>query len=74
MKTKKLIKLIILTFSIAAMYADTDIYNQIENDNTSDLFHIEDVFVSKLSDRVKKKVNPNIFVGFIDSRLIYLMN
>ena len=41
-------------------------YNQIENDNTSDLFHIEDVFVSKLSDRVKKKVNPNIFVGFID--------
>ena len=33
MKTKKLIKLIILTFSIAAMYADTDIYNQIENDH-----------------------------------------
>ena len=28
--------------------------------------NIEDVFVSKLSDRVKKKVNPNIFVGFID--------
>ena len=25
-----------------------------------------EVFVSKLSDRVKKKVNPNIFVGFID--------
>lgn len=41
-------------------------YNQIENDNTSDLFHIEDVFVSKLSDRVKKKVNPNVFIAFID--------
>ena len=41
-------------------------YNQIENDNTSELFHIEEVNVSKLSDRVKKKVNPNIFVGFID--------
>ena len=41
-------------------------YNQIETDNTQELFHIEEVFVSKLSDRVKKKVNPNIFVGFID--------
>ena len=41
-------------------------YNQIEEDNTSELFHIEEVNVSKLSDRVKKKVNPNIFVGFID--------
>ena len=41
-------------------------YNQIETDNTSELFHIEDVNVSKLSDRVKKRVNPNIFVGFID--------
>ena len=40
-------------------------YNQIETDNTQELFHIEEVFVSKLSDRVKKKVNPNI-VGFID--------
>ena len=41
-------------------------YNQREPDNTQELFHIEEVFVSKLSDRVKKKVNPNIFVGFID--------
>ncbi len=41
-------------------------YNQIETDNTSELFHIEEVNVSKLSDRVKKKVNPNIFVGFVD--------
>ena len=41
-------------------------YNQIETDNTQELFHIEEVFVSKLSDRVKKKVNTNIFVGFID--------
>ena len=41
-------------------------YNQIETYNTQELFHIEEVFVSKLSDRVKKKVNPNIFVGFID--------
>lgn len=41
-------------------------YSQIESDNTGTLFHIEDVYVSKLSDRVKKKVNPNIFVGFID--------
>ena len=41
-------------------------YNQIETDNTQELFHIEEVFVSKLSDRVKTKVNPNIFVGFID--------
>ena len=41
-------------------------YKQIEADNTKELFHIEEVTVSKLSDRVKKKVNPNIFVGFID--------
>ncbi len=41
-------------------------YNQIETDNTSELFHIEEVNVSKLSDRVKKKVNPDIFVGFVD--------
>jgi len=41
-------------------------YNQVETDNTKELFHIEEVFVSKLSDRVKKKVNPDIFVGFID--------
>lgn len=41
-------------------------YNQIQNNNSSTMFHIEEVFVSKLSDRVKKKVNPNIFVGFID--------
>ena len=41
-------------------------YKQIEADNTEELFHIEEVTVSKLSDRVKKKVNPNIFVGFID--------
>ena len=41
-------------------------YSQVESDNTNDLFHIEDVSVSKLSDRVKKKVNPDIFVGFID--------
>ena len=41
-------------------------YNQVEINNTSEMFHIEDVNVSKLSDRIKKKVNPNIFVGFID--------
>ena len=41
-------------------------YSQIESDNTNAMFHIEEVFVSKLSDRVKKKVNPNVFVGFID--------
>ena len=33
---------------------------------SSSLFHIESVDVSKLSDRVKKRVNPNIFIGFID--------
>jgi hypothetical protein len=43
-------------------------YNQLETDNTSDLFHIEEVTVSKLSDRVRKKI-PNIFVGFIDFEL-----
>tara|TARA_Y100000034_G_C6811215_1_gene364561 strand:- start:144 stop:1067 length:924 start_codon:yes stop_codon:yes gene_type:complete len=41
-------------------------YNQVKTDNTKEMFHIEEVFVSKLSDRVKKKVNPNVFVGFID--------
>jgi hypothetical protein len=41
-------------------------YNQIQNNNSSTMFHIEEVFVSKLSDRVKKKINPNIFIGFID--------
>lgn len=29
-------------------------------------FHIEDVRVSKLSDRVSKSVDPSLFVGFID--------
>jgi len=41
-------------------------YNQIEKSNTSEMFHIEEVNVSKLSDRVTKKVNPDIFIGFID--------
>ena len=41
-------------------------YNQIEKSNTSEMFHIEEVNVSKLSDRVKKRVNPDIFIGFID--------
>ena len=49
-----------------ATYATGYSYNQIETDNTNELFHIEEVNVSKLSDRVKKKVNPDIFVGFID--------
>ena len=49
-----------------ATYATGYSYNQIETDNTSELFHIEEVNVSKLSDRVKKKINPDIFVGFID--------
>ena len=41
-------------------------YNQVESDASDSLFHIETVGVSKLSDRVRKKVNPGIFVGFID--------
>ena len=41
-------------------------YNQVESDTSDSLFHIESVGVSKLSDRVRKKVNPGIFVGFID--------
>tara|TARA_R100000664_G_scaffold29203_1_gene40956 strand:+ start:202 stop:1122 length:921 start_codon:yes stop_codon:yes gene_type:complete len=41
-------------------------YNQVESDASDSLFHIESVEVSKLSDRVRKKVNPGIFVGFID--------
>jgi len=49
-----------------ATYSTGYSYNQIETDNTSELFHIEEVNVSKLSDRVKKKVNPDIFVGFVD--------
>ena len=44
-------------------------YSKIEADNTDTLFHIEEVTVSKLSDRVQKKVSPNIFVGFIDFEL-----
>tara|TARA_R110002020_G_scaffold6262_3_gene26180 strand:+ start:117 stop:1037 length:921 start_codon:yes stop_codon:yes gene_type:complete len=44
-------------------------YNEVESNNTKELFHIEEVTVSKLSDRVKKKVNPNIFIGFIDFEL-----
>ena len=44
-------------------------YKQIESDNTSELFHIEEVTVSKLSDRANKNINPNVFVGFIDFEL-----
>lgn len=29
-------------------------------------FFIEDVIVSKLSDRIKQKINPNLFIGFVD--------
>tara|TARA_Y100000310_G_scaffold292935_1_gene322108 strand:- start:107 stop:1030 length:924 start_codon:yes stop_codon:yes gene_type:complete len=50
----------------AATYPTGYSYSQIESDSTNAMFHIEEVFVSKLSDRVKKKVNPNVFVGFID--------
>lgn len=53
----------------SATYATGYSYDKIESDNTSEMFHIETVTVSKLSDRIKKKVNPNIFVGFIDFEL-----
>ena len=29
-------------------------------------FFIEDVIVSKLSDRVRQKINPDLFIGFVD--------
>ena len=50
----------------SATYPTGYSYNQVESDASDSLFHIESVDVSKLSDRVKKRVNPNIFVGFID--------
>jgi hypothetical protein len=32
-------------------------------------FFIEEVIVSKLSDRIKEKINPNLFIGFIDFQI-----
>ena len=40
------------------------------DENTDELFHIENVTSSKLSDKINKRINPNIFVGFIDFELV----
>lgn len=41
-------------------------YTGVANDFSNDIFLIENTTVSKFSDRAKKAMDPNIFVGFID--------
>lgn len=41
-------------------------YEQAVSEKGRNFFHIEDVNVSKLSDRISKNVDPTLFVGFID--------
>ena len=45
-------------------------YQTVADENTDELFHIENVTSSKLSDKINKRINPNIFVGFIDFELV----
>ncbi len=44
-------------------------YQTVADENTAELFYIDNVVSSKLSDKVNKRINPNIFVGFIDFEL-----
>jgi len=46
------------------------LYQERLNINPNALHHIERVDVSKLSDRVSKKIDPNTFVGFIDFEIL----
>jgi hypothetical protein len=55
-------------------YGDTTGFNYMEltNSKRRDLFHVEDVRCSKLSDRVSKNIDPSLFVGFVDFEITNL--
>ena len=41
-------------------------YKTLIDSKSRDYFHVENVTVSKLSDRVNKNIDPSLFIGFID--------
>lgn len=41
-------------------------YSSLYEDKKHNLFHIEEVRASKLSDRVSKNIDPSLFIGFLD--------
>lgn len=55
-------------------YGDTTGFNYstLINSKRRDLFHVEDVRCSKLSDRVSKNIDPSLFVGFVDFEITNL--
>ena len=55
-------------------YGDTTGFNYMTliHSKGRDLFHVEDVRCSKLSDRVSKNIDPSLFVGFIDFEITNL--
>jgi hypothetical protein len=55
-------------------YGDTTGFNYMTliHSKGRDLFHVEDVRCSKLSDRVSKNIDPSLFVGFVDFEITNL--
>ena len=47
-------------------------YKTLASEKNTNLFHIEDVRASKLSDRINKNIDQSLFIGFLDFEITNL--